>query len=109
MVLSETLESLNDFTRDIAKTITKLKVLSDKSDKMIEDKKYIKAYKSELDIESELRYLALFLEKNKSIPSIEMRKSIESASKEALFLKCKKIENMFQQDADNDDDDFGEE
>lgn len=109
MVLNETLEALNDVSKNIQKTITNLKVHNYVSENMINDMKYIKAYKSELEMESELKLLSSFLEKQKNEFLQEMRKSVESASKEALLLKCKKIEDMFQQDVEYENEDFGEE
>lgn len=107
MVLRETPETGNEAARETQKSITALKVLRHQADGHIADGCYIKAYRRELEIESELRWLAEYLVRQEDVCRREMQTVREGISIRGLRLKCRLMEGTSQQLIDEED--FGEE
>lgn len=108
MPIGDSLESQHEAFLSIQEAITNIKVLRDQADRFLDDKKYIKAYKRELEIEAQLRALAGILSVQEKACEKEANTIKENISIEAMKLKCKAIDyQMF--DQENEYDDFGEE
>lgn len=109
MVIREALETTSEAEREVQKTITAIKVLNYQSEQSLGGGKFIKAYKRELDIETELKWLSDYLNRQKRVVISEMLDAKENLNKECLRVKCKQIESMFQNIEDDENEDFGEE
>ncbi|KAI5176503.1 hypothetical protein PAEPH01_2318 [Pancytospora epiphaga] len=109
MVLRETLESVHEAELEIQRCISRMKTQIYGADKELEQGRHIKAYKKELELETELKWLSDFLQRQKREVEEELEASKVEINKEMLRIRCKQIEDMFNQVDDDDNEDFGEE
>lgn len=106
-MLKESIVSTKEAEKEVQTTITYLKLHINESNKAVEMKRYIKSYKEELGIESNLRRLSqvIFNLKNESKTELYNFKSAVSA--ECLKIRCKQIEDRMKKEF-SDEEDFGE-
>lgn len=109
MVIKESLESTNEVAQEVQKTITAIKVPCYKSATHLEAGRFIKVYKEELELETELKWLSEYLGRQKKVCREEACAAKEAINKQCLQMKCRQIENMFQNIESDENEDFGEE
>lgn len=109
MAFKETLETIRETEKEVQKFITKLKEHSYNSKKKSENGKFIKAYKDELEIEKELKFLCDFLKSEKVETAKELKAFKAGVAIECLKMKCKQIDKKIEDEFSMEDEDFGEE
>jgi hypothetical protein len=88
------LASTKEAEREVQNVITFMKEFSHESSKHIESAKYIKSYKTELGIESQLRRLSQVIFNIKNESKEEMNKFKSTISSECLRIRCKQVEDQ---------------
>ncbi|KAI4292369.1 hypothetical protein PAPHI01_1643 [Pancytospora philotis] len=108
-ILKEAIESLHEADLEIQKSLTSLKILMHQSSTSVDEGKCIKSYKRELEMESELKWLSSFLDRQKTVCRSELDAAKESINRDLLRSKCEQLERAFKVYVDEDNEDFGEE
>lgn len=109
MPFKETLETIHETEKEVQRFMTELKEHSYSSTKKTGEGRYIKAYKEELEIEKELKFLCDFLKGEKRETEEELKEFKQGVAKECLKMKCKQIDRRIEEEFSIEDEDFGEE
>jgi len=108
MIFRETFNSTVESEKEAQRFITYLKEHAYNSERHLKSQNYIKAYKAELKIESQLKALNVFFQREVEKAEEDLVAFNESVSKSCLKARCKKIEQAIQMFSDDDEEDFGD-
>lgn len=109
MILKEPLKTPHEADLEIQRIITEIMEHSFQSDKMIKEKKYIKAYKREEKLLGELAWLAEYLNGQNTDCKKELNTTKELLSGECLKKKCEMLQRVFESKEYDENEDFGDE
>lgn len=108
MAFKEAFSSTIETEKEVQRFITYLKEHGFNSERHINNGNYIKSYKEEVGIESQLKALNVFFQREVEYAEQELAAFKESVSVSCLKNKCRSIERCFQMFSDEEDD-YGDE
>lgn len=108
MTFKETFTSTKEAEIEAQNTITFLKEYGFLDTKYVQEGKYIKSYKKELEIEGQLRRLSDFMDQLKHEAKAELKAFKASISAECLKIKCRQVENELKAKFSDDEEDYGD-